>query len=66
VLGFFEISFVNAVNVNLFALASGRLFRHGPKSSHVFHQILTKQCLGHILKFFSSETSWVRSAQFKS
>jgi hypothetical protein len=31
-----------------------------------FTKISQKQSLGHILKFFSAETSWARSAQFKS
>jgi hypothetical protein len=61
-LGFFETSFVNAININLFTLDSGRLFRQGQKAATLFTKIPQKQSLGHILKFFSTET---KSAQFK-
>jgi hypothetical protein len=61
-----ETSFVNAINTNLFTLVSCRLFRQGPKAATFFTKILQKQSLCHILKFFSTETSWTRSAQFKS
>ena len=65
-LGFFETSFVNAINLSLFTLASGRLFRQCQKVATFFTKISQKQYLGYILKFFSSEASWARSAQFKS
>ena len=58
--------FVNAIKLSLFNLASGRLFRQGQKAVVFFTKIPQKQSLSHILKFFSAETSWARSAQFKS
>jgi hypothetical protein len=41
-LGFFEASFVNAINTNLFTLASGRLFRQGQKAATFFTKIPQK------------------------
>jgi hypothetical protein len=55
-LGFFETSLVNGSNINLFTLASGRLFREGQKAATFFTKIPQKQSLGHPLKFFSTET----------
>jgi hypothetical protein len=63
-LGYFEISFVNAINLNLFTLASGRLFRE-EQNVTTFYTKLSKQSLGHILKF-SSEISSARTPQFQS
>jgi hypothetical protein len=42
-LGFFETSFVNAINLSLFTLASGRLFRQGQKVATFFTKIPQKQ-----------------------
>jgi hypothetical protein len=64
--GCFETSFFKAININLFILASGRLFGQWQKAATFLTQIPQKQSLGHTLKFFSTETSWARSAQFKS
>ena len=64
-LDFFETSFVNAINMNLFTLASGRFFRQLQKVPTFFTKIPQKQSLSHILKFFSYETSWARAAQFR-
>ena len=64
-LGFFETSFVNAINLSLFTLTLGRLFRQGQKVATFFTKIPQKQPLCHILKFFSFEISWARSTQFK-
>jgi hypothetical protein len=50
-MGLFEITFTNAININHFSLASGRLFRQGQNPVIVFIKIP-----GHILKFFSTET----------
>jgi hypothetical protein len=61
-LGFFETSFVNAINTNLFTLDSGRLFRQEQKAATLFTKIPQKQSLGHILKFFFTEPTWARSA----
>ena len=61
-----ETSFVNAINLSLFTLASGKTLRQRQKAATFFTKIPQKQSLGHILKFFSTETSWARSAQFKS
>jgi hypothetical protein len=36
ILGIFETSFVNAINLNLFTLASDRLFRQGQKAAIFF------------------------------
>jgi hypothetical protein len=46
-LGFFETSFVNAINLTLFTLdlASGRLFRQGQKAAAFFHPNITKNSL---------------------
>jgi hypothetical protein len=38
-LGFLEISFVNAINLNFFTLASGRLFRPEQKAATFFTKI---------------------------
>jgi hypothetical protein len=54
---FFDISFVSAINLSLFTLTSGRLFRQGQKAATLFTKISQKQYVGHIVKFFSSETS---------
>jgi hypothetical protein len=57
---FFETSFVNAVNKNFLpnlTCASGRLFRNGQKAATFFTKISQEQSLGHILKFFFTETS---------
>jgi hypothetical protein len=64
-MGISETSFVDAINRSLFTLASGRHFRQGQKVP-IPHQNTIKQSLGHILKFFSTETSWARSTWFKS
>jgi hypothetical protein len=64
-LGFSETTIVHVININLFTLASGRLFRQG-KKQHILRQNTTKQSLVDILKFSSTETSWARFAQFKS
>jgi hypothetical protein len=64
-LGCFEMSSVNANNINLFNLASGRFFRQGQKAAIFFKKIPQKQPLCHIQKFFS-ETTWARSTQLKS
>jgi hypothetical protein len=63
--GFLETSFVTAINLSLFTLASGRLFRQGQKVATFFTKIPQKQSLCHILKFFSFEIAWARSTQFK-
>jgi hypothetical protein len=42
-MGISETSFVNVINLNLFTLASGTLFRQGQKSSHILHQNKNKQ-----------------------
>ena len=64
-LGFSETSFINAINLNLFTLALGRLFRQGQKAAIFFTKILQDRSLGYILKLFS-ETSRARLPQFKS
>jgi hypothetical protein len=59
-------SFINAINLSLFTLASGRLFRQGQNVATFFTKIPQNQSLCHILKFFFSfEISWARSTQFK-
>jgi hypothetical protein len=56
--GCFEISFANAINLNVFfTLASGGFFRQGKKAATFFTKIPQKQSLGHALAVFSSETS---------
>jgi hypothetical protein len=62
----FETSVVNAINLIHLTLASGRLFRHRQKAATLLTKIAQEQSLGHILKFFSSETSRARLSQFKS
>jgi hypothetical protein len=52
-----EIFLVNAINLNLFTLASGRLFGQGQKAIIFFIKVSQELSLGGILKFFSSETS---------
>jgi hypothetical protein len=65
--GCFETLFVKTIHLNLFALASGGLFRQWQKATMFFIKISPKQSLGHILTFFSIETSWdSRPTQFKS
>jgi hypothetical protein len=53
-------SFVSAINLSLFTLASARLFRQGQKAATFFTKIPQNQSLCHILKLFSSETSRAR------
>jgi hypothetical protein len=48
-----ETSFVKAIHLNLFTLASGRLFGQWQKAGTFFTKISQEQSLGHILKFFS-------------
>jgi hypothetical protein len=66
-MGVSETSFVNAINLSLSTLVSGRVFRQRQKVATFFIKIHSsqKQSLGHILKF-STEITWARSAQFKS
>jgi hypothetical protein len=52
-LGSFEISFVNSIDLRFFTLASGRLFRQGQKAAIFFTKISQNLSLGHILKFFT-------------
>jgi hypothetical protein len=65
-LGISETSFVNEIYINIDIVALGRFFRQGQKAATFFTKIPQKQSLCHTLKFFSFETSWARSAQFKS
>jgi hypothetical protein len=64
-LGSFENSFVNSIDINLFPLASGRLFQQGQKAAIFFTKVPQNQSLCHILKFFFLETAWDRSAPFR-
>lgn len=62
--GCFEMSLANAMNLNLFTLTVGRLFRQ--KAVTVFAKISHEWSLGNTLKFSSPETSWAGPPQFKS
>jgi hypothetical protein len=42
ILGCFEISFASVINLNLFSLALGRLFRQGQKAATFFTKIPQK------------------------
>ena len=61
--GCFETSFVKATKLNLFSLASGRLFGQWRKVAIFLTKASQKQSLGHILTFFTKISS---SVQFKS
>jgi hypothetical protein len=50
-LGYFEISFINAINLNLVTLASGRLFRKGQNAVTDFIKIPQEQPLGTKILF---------------
>lgn len=56
-LGYFEVTFVNAVNLIFFILASGTLFRQGQRAATFFNKLAQDQTLRNILKVFSFETS---------
>ena len=64
-MGVSETSFINAIDLSLFNLASGTPSTQEQKVAKFFIKIPQKPVLRHILKYFSSETSWARSVQFK-
>ena len=64
-MGVSETSFINAIDLSLFNLASGTPSTQEQKVAKFFIKIPQKPVLCHILKYFSSETSWARSVQFK-
>jgi hypothetical protein len=57
-----ETSFVSAININLFTLASARLFRQEQKAATFYIRISQNS----LLKFFSSKPCRARLPQFKS